>query len=188
MKLVKISLTLTIAFAFLMHSNIHAQFSRYVDFDGSGHGTLYSSSSAPIPQGVCVSGCDGPLGIPSGKNQQSYNNQVQALNQQRLDQQLQEQKNRIREKEINDSIDRIKNIKSLENLQELQRLQEELKKFSKKDARIQYNLKSRISDSLSEFERQQRIFKIRQNELLKRISKSILDIKVPTPETPPVYK
>ena len=163
MKLIKIGLTLTITFAFLMQSNIHAQLSRYVDFDGSGHGTLYSSSSAPIPQGVCVSGCDGPLGIHSGKNQQSYNNQVQALNQQRLDQQLQEQKNRIREIEINDSINRIKNINSLENLQELQRLQEELKKFSNKDARIQYNLKSRISDSLSEFERQQGIFRDRKS-------------------------
>ena len=188
MKLIKISLILAMVFFGPINNIIHAQLSRYVDFDRSGHGTLYSSSSVPIPQGVCVSGCDGPLGIPSGNNQQSYNNQVQALNQQRLSQQLQEQKNRIREKEINDSIDRIKNIKSLENMQELQRLQEELKKFTNKDARIQYNLKSRIIDSLSEFERQQKKFMIRQNELQKKISKSILDIKVPTPETPPVYK
>lgn len=189
MKPLNIYFSLTIGFAILMNCNLHAQFSRYVDFDGSGFGTLYTSSGVSTPQGVCVSGCGGPLGIPSGNNQQSYNNQVQALNQQRLEQQ---QLDRQKEKEKQELIEKINRIKkqqeSIENLQELQKLQDALNKLSNQDVRTRYNLKTRIIDSLSIFEQQQRIFRNKQNDLLRRISQSILEIKVPAPETPPLYK
>lgn len=189
----RILITWSIGLLFLLSgstiSKLQAQFSRYVDFDGSGHGKLYTSSSVSSPKGVCVSGCGGSLGIPSGSNQQSYNNQVQALNQQRLEQQALEQQKRKREQEIIDSINLIKKQQGqIANLQDLQRLQDELKKLSNKDLRKQYEIKTRIIDSLSVFEQQQRIFRNKQNDLLRRISQSILDIKVPAPETPPVYK
>ena len=189
MRPLKLNLSLIFAFAILMNCTVHAQFSRYVDFDGSGHGKLYTSSSVSSPKGVCVSGCGGTLGIPSGSNQQNYNNQIQALNQQRLEQQALEQQKRKREQEIIDSINLIeKQQKSIQDLQDLIRLREALNKFSNHDVRTRYNLKTKIIDSLSIFEQQQRIFRNKQNYLLGKISQSILDIKVPAPETPPVYK
>lgn len=185
MKHLKTNLYLVFVISISINCKVQAQFSRYVDFDGTGFGTLYSSSSIATPQGVCAD-CETDIGVPSGKSEQSYNKQIQALATQRYEEQQREHQ---REKERLALIERIKKQqKDAGDIQELQRLQEALKKFDNKDARANYNLKSKIMDSLSVFEQQQRIFRNKQTILLKKISQSILDIKVPPPETPPTYK
>ncbi len=189
MRIIRINLPLIFAFAIMISCKVHAQFSRYVDFDGTGHGTLYTTSNISSPQGVCINCGSGPLGTSSGNNQQNYNNEIQALTQQRLNQQLLE---RQREKEKQDLIDQVNRLKkqqeSLENLQELQRLQDALNKLSNQDARTRLKLKSRIIDSLSKFEQQQIVFLNRQSVMERRISQSILQIKVPVPAHPRFFK
>lgn len=150
-----------------------------VDFDGSGFGKIYSSSSSPRVEGRCVSNC-GSLGLPSGSNSGADSAQMQSYVASRLEEQRREQEFARLQQELRAR--RQKNINTIEIVQRIQELGFQLEDTeSDKFRREQYNLKYRLLDTVPQFDSRRAELRARQFSLQERLALSIRRIHVPSP-------
>lgn len=173
----------------------YAQMSLFVDFDGTGFGTMYSTSglSSFTPSTTyttpTLSTYSSPIGSywlskPStSRRRPSTNNSYRREMQRRADERLEEQRREMQERKERERQERIDRIDRVQRVQSVLKTLDDLDEEYERTRREQSKLKRKIiNDLLPEFTAAQEEYVRTRTTRLERLERSLDKINVPNPE------